>query len=253
MGLGDDGRTLDAVETTLDVVQALHDLDGATLADLADSVDAPKSTLYYHLNTLASRGYVVQEGDEYDVGLTFLTHGARAKRRKRAYETIDQPLQDLAERTSAEADFAVEENGRLVVLSQSVGSGPNTGFLEGSHLYMTNTSAGKAILAEMVDDQIDQILDTWGLPQETPHSTTDREALFAELRTVREQGYAVNDEELMEGLRSVSAVVHDHDGSVLGAISVSGPTYRFTMDRIDGEIADLLLDEIESFEATLSQ
>jgi DNA-binding IclR family transcriptional regulator len=253
MGPRDGGRTLDAVDTTLDVVQALHDSEGATLAELTDIVDVPKSTLYYHLKTLADRGYVVQNGDTYYVGLRFLTHGARAKRRKRAYEVIDQPLQDLAERTSAETDFAVEENGRLVVLSQTVGSGTNEGFLEGSYLHMTNSSAGKAILAELSDSRIDSILDTWGMPQATPHSKTDREELLAELETVRERGYAVSDEELMEGLRSVSAVVHDTDGSILGAISVSGPTYRFTMEHVDGEIADLLLDAIAEFEASLPE
>lgn len=247
-----DGRTLDALETTLDIIDTVQELEGATLGDLTEELALPKSTIYYHVNTLRAHGYLVEEDGKYYIGLRFFSHGAHAKRRREEYSIIDTKLQDLAEETTAETDFAVEENGRLIVLAQRISGSNRSGFLEGSYLYLTASSAGKAILAEMEDEQINAVLKRWGLPKVTDHTITDKDKLFEEISEVREQGYAVNDEELMSGLRSVSAVIHDSQGSVLGAISVSGPKYRFTMDTIEGQIIGSLQQTIDEIEAEIA-
>jgi DNA-binding IclR family transcriptional regulator len=71
-----------------------------------------------------------------------------------------------------------------------------------------------------------KIIDRWGMPALTNRTITDYEELLAELETVREQGYAVNDQEELEGLRAVAIAVNEPDGSVFGTLDISGPPYR---------------------------
>ncbi|MFB6184228.1 MAG: IclR family transcriptional regulator [Haloarculaceae archaeon] len=246
------GRPLKALETTIDVVEAVREFEGTTLADLADALPYPKSTIYYHVDTLRRHGYLVTQEGEYQIGLKFLYHGAYAKRRQSAYSIVDEKLQELSVDLSAATDFSVAENGRLIVLSQRIGGADKHKFLEGSYLYLTASSAGKSILAEMSDAQVDAIVDRWGLPRETDDTITDRDELRADLERTRERGYAVSDEELLTGLRSVSATVHDPAGDVIGSVSVSGPSYRYTMDTIEGRFADRLLQAVSDLETEIS-
>jgi Transcriptional regulator len=79
-----------------------------------------------------------------------------------------------------------------------------------------------------------------GLPDVTDQTTTDVDALRDELETVRQQGYALDDEEHYDGLRCLAAPIRDSDGRVLGAMSASGPTKRMRGERLENELPRLL-------------
>lgn len=87
-----------------------------------------------------------------------------------------------------------------------------------------------------------------GAPRLTPNTITDEEELLEELERTRERGYALNDEESTSGLRAVSVSITDSDGSVLGALGVSGPTHRFTNGRFEEELPDILLGVVNGLE-----
>lgn len=82
----------------------------------------------------------------------------------------------------------------------------------------------EAILGFLPENRVHEILDQHGLPERTAKTITDRTTLFDELETIRERSYAYNDEEEVEGLRAVGAPVIDRDETVLGSLSVAGPT-----------------------------
>lgn len=249
----DEGRTFTTTETSFAVVHAIEDAGGATFTGLRSELDLPKSTLYYHLNTLEKLGYVVQEDGVYQLGLRFLSHAEHAKRKERAFDVVRSEARDLADRIPEEISFATAENGRLVVVYHNIGGSAMTDFGIGQYLYLHATANGKVLLAEMPESRVDEIVDRWGLPALTENTITDRAVLKTELDAVRERGYAVNDEEQREGLRSVGAKITKPDGSVLGALAIDGATYRMTEEQIEAQTIGELFDTIDQIETKIEE
>jgi len=94
------------------------------------------------------------------------------------------------------------------------------------------TAVGKAMLAELPEGEVSKIVRRWGLKPVTANTIKTATALKAELGAVRSRGYAIDDEEKEEGLRCVSAAVRGHSGKLFAAMSVSGPAFRITKERI---------------------
>ena len=96
------------------------------------------------------------------------------------------------------------------------------------------TAVGKAMLAELPEAEVAKVVRRWGLKPITANTITTASALKEELKAVRARGYAIDDEEKEEGLRCVSAAVRGHSGKLFAAMSVSGPAFRMTKERIPG-------------------
>jgi DNA-binding IclR family transcriptional regulator len=153
---------------------------------------------------------------------------------------VTDELDDLAAETGEVAQFATEEHGRAVYLDKARGEqAVNTASTVGKREYIHCISLGKAMLAHLPEERVEGIVDRHGLPAQTPNTITDRETLFEELETTRERGYAVDDEEKIEGVRCVAAPLTD-DG-VVGAISISGPSSRMDGERFREELPRKLL------------
>ncbi|MEA5406232.1 IclR family transcriptional regulator C-terminal domain-containing protein [Haloarculaceae archaeon H-GB2-1] len=116
---------------------------------------------------------------------------------------------------------------------------------------MHSTASGLAILAAYPTARVEEIINQWGLPAKTDYTITSQAELFTELDRIRDQGYAVDDQGYTEGMRSIGKAVHAPDGSVLGALSVSGPTYRVDGAVLEREIPETLLDVVETLERRL--
>ncbi|MFC6988817.1 IclR family transcriptional regulator [Haloplanus sp. GCM10025708] len=159
------------------------------------------------------------------------------------YATVQPKIISLAEETQERAQFFVEEHGKIIYVHRVTGAnGVDADSRLGRRLPITATAAGKVILAHLPDDRVAEILDDHGFPDLTENTITDREAFLEHLETVRERGYGLNDEEYIKGLRVVSVPVMDPGGDVVGAISVSGPTYRLD----DGRFTETLPKKIKA-------
>jgi IclR family acetate operon transcriptional repressor len=101
------------------------------------------------------------------------------------------------------------------------------------------TGTGKVLLAYQPREAIDAAIRQSGLPRLTPHTITDPEWLRSELDDIREQGYALDSEEMEEGVRCLAAPVLGPDGRILAAMSISGPAGRLDQDRIEQLIPHL--------------
>lgn len=244
----DEPRTFKTTETSFSVVHAIEDTDGATFSELQSRTELSKSTLYYHLATLEKLGYVVKDDGMYQLGLRFISHGENARSKEPAFGVVHSKARELADRIPEEISFATEENGRLVVVFHDIGGSAMTDFQVGQYLHMHATANGKMLLSEMPEERVDEIIDRWGLPKLTENTITDRDELKAELDTVREQGYAINDEEQREGLRSVGAKVTKPDGTALGSLAVDGATFRLTDEHIEEHTIQQLSDTIDAIE-----
>ncbi|WP_122088382.1 IclR family transcriptional regulator [Halalkalicoccus subterraneus] len=250
-------------ERSFELVAAIQRRDGATLAELVSEFDLAKSTVYKHLSTLASHGYLEKEGEQYHVGLKFHHHGEYARLRKRGYRLAGRTVRDLAERTDEEADFVVENDGRTITVYESYH--PQNSYRDdlfatasdlshsGTYYHMHSTAAGKALLAELPDKRVDAVVDRWGLPARTGNTITDRETLRDDLSRTRDRGYAVADEEYVDGLCAVGVAVTNPDGSPLGALGMSVPTYRRESEGLETEAAAVVVEAASDLEDALRE
>ncbi|MFB6122004.1 MAG: IclR family transcriptional regulator [Haloferacaceae archaeon] len=245
------GRRLKTLETAADVVDAIQRLDGADVATIADRCDLGRSTVHGYVTTLERLGYLVRDGTQYHVGLEFLAKGGHARTRKSEYEYVGEKVADLAERTGERAQFIVEENGRGYYVHTTTGENAvRADAALGKKIHLHASSAGKALLAALPRDRVDEIVERWGLPRYTDRTITTREDLHAELDAVRDRGYATSDEESIEGLRAVGVAV-TVDGTTLGAISLSGPVHRMKGEWFDREVPDRVLGVVNEIELDL--
>ncbi|QLG49991.1 IclR family transcriptional regulator [Natrinema halophilum] len=247
------GRTVKSGQTLLAVIEALKELDGASVSELAAELDIAKSTAHRHVTTLAENGYVDQIDDTYTLSFRFLDLGGYVRDQHRLYKQIRPSLERLSEETGELATFIVEDDGMGVFVYRELGSnGVNTAARVGSHTYLHQTAAGKAILAEFSEERFEEILDRHGLPRKTAHTITDDAELREEIEEIRRRGYAYAAEENTKGLTSVGAAVYGPNDALLGAVSIDGPSHRLQGEWLNDEIPQVLLSAINEYELNVS-
>lgn len=247
------GRVLQSTSTTFDIIDALIDLDGGRVTEVADVLDVSKSTVYNHLHTLRSEGYVVMWGDEYHLSLKFMYVGQQAKMSDDAYQDAINVTTQLDEKIPFETGFIVEENGigRFLKPEVSQSNTYDQFSLTGEKVPLHAVAAGKAILATFSEERIDAIINEWGLPKSTEQTIGTQEELFEEIATVRERGYAINQGENREGIYGVAKAAHKPDGTTLGGMSITSPVYRTKEGEFDEHAANLLDEHISKLEERL--
>ncbi|NHN48024.1 IclR family transcriptional regulator [Halostella sp. JP-L12] len=236
-------------QTSLELVETVRELNGATLEELSEYMGMSTSTVHRHLATLRDYGYVIQEDDVYRIGLKFLSIGGYAQRQVDAYPMIKEKVDQLAEETGERAQFIVEEQGQRVYLYTEVGeSAVQTGAHVGKRGEAYSSAGGKAILANLPEERVHEIVEERGLSKTGQNTITSRETLFDALDEIRDRGYAFNKQETTEGVHAVGAAVLDSEGEVLGALSVSGPAHRLKEDILTEELPEIVLGAVNELE-----
>lgn len=247
MGNRSDRSRVKAVETTLDIVEFLHEAGSGGIDEVAESVEIGTSTAHRHLTTLYERGYLVRDGKEYELSLRFLTHGGRRRETLPANELIHKKVRQLSEETSERVQFITEEHGERVYMYTHAGpDAVKTDSTIGKRGPLHVSAAGKAILADLPAARRNEILD-----EITTLEAAEREALNEEIEIIQDRGYAFNDEESTSGLRAVGVPIRHKSDIVLGAISVSGPANRLTGDYFRKELPKLLLGTVNEIELNI--
>lgn len=238
--LSQETRTIQSVETTCEILDGMVELDGAGVTELADHLGTTKGTVYTHLATLQKSGLVTKEGDVYRPSFRFLEIGEQVRKSKRVAEIVKPEIDNLAETKDIRTHFVFEDHGQSVLAY--VARGQNSLFSSqyiGRRWYLHCNAAGKAILANLSEARVAEIIDQHGLPRYTPDTITDPDELFDELEQIREEGVAYNDEEKITGMYAIGAPVSPSNESVLGAVSVAIPTNERSENSC-AELADLV-------------
>lgn len=246
MSTANTDNTHKTTQQAIEIMDCVRRANGASISELLSNFDMSRSTMYTHLNTLTKAGLVVRENGQYWVGLRFKQFSAAAMSRKPSYQLVENELRQLEDETNSEIEFLVEESGRLNVIYHSENITDDR-----VHLHLHNTAAGKAILAELPEAQVSEILDRHGLPRQTENTITDRAELFDQLDLVSERGYAYNDSECFKGYHGIGATVQGINGDILGGVTIGGPVYRLPEERLRNELLDVLLETIERIEDTI--
>lgn len=240
-----------ATDLSLSILNYISDAGRVTQSEIAKEFNIANSTAHNHLKTLANHRLLTKCGREYQLGIRNVHFGERARSYDPAFRLTEQTVQELAQTTNSEADFLIEDGGRMLSIYDVMNGSTETDFTVGKYYYMHTSATGKATLATFSEQKVKDIIDTWGLPQKTEHTITDRTALFEELDQIRKQGYAINDQEIVEGLYSIGMTVEGPTGEIFGCISVGGPTYRLNQDTID-TVVETLEDAIDQLETKIA-
>jgi len=253
MTTDDESKTLRTTETSIEILELLEELNGARVSEIATQMDRPKSTVHGHLATLKQKDFVIQRGDFYALGPELLRLGNHVRTREDGVVLAREFTERLFEEVRLRSIFAVEMGGKAVFIHTT--SGNKMGWAHeqlGNRLYLHNTAVGKAILAELPNQKVEQILDEWGLPAETANTITDRETLFAELERIREQGYAVNNAENFKELYAIGVAATRQSGDVIGGFSVTGPEHSIIDTDREDQLANTVKEIVNEFELELA-
>lgn len=218
-------QTVDRALTVLEILAQAGEL-GVT--EIAARLDVHKSTAFRLLGALEQHRLVEQLGErgKYRLGFGIVRlAGATAARLDLARES--RPVcRRLAAEINETINIAIMDAGAAVNISQEQGSATVAVHnWIGQRTPLHATSSGKALLAWADTETVTAVLEA-GLTRHTPATITKAAAMRAELDQVRQRGWASTAEELETGLNAVAAPIRGAGGSVVAAVSASGPSYR---------------------------
>lgn len=253
MKKGNESQGVKTTDTIFGIIEEIRRSNGATVTEVAEKLDLAPSTVYAHLSTLESMKYLVKEEGMYHIGLQFLYHGTHARNRLPVAQVARPALSELADTTEELVWLVVEEHGRGVFLQRETGAKAiSVRARPGTRGYLHYLATGKAILAEFSDVKVRDIIDMHGLPSATGNTITDEKELFKELEMIRKNGYAFMNGEIIKGLSGIAASIV-HEGTVHGAVSVTGPENRLSRDYLKEEILNDLLNATNEIELRLKR
>jgi len=237
-----------SVRTTFKIVQLLSKQGQMRFSDIARQLDHPMSTVYDHLQSLKTLGYVDETSDGFEISFEFLLLGDRRRSNMQLFHNARTELDDLATTTDEHVSLLVEENGtgRTIYTIQG-GNTINFKVFDGTQTHLASTAPGKTVLANLPQSTVEDILDQHGLPIETD-TYDDRSDLLADLDSIEEQGYAIDDQEAIRRMRGVGVPIIDKSDEVRGAISIYGPSGRMSEGRLKSELVMQLQEKANIIE-----
>ena len=232
-----------AAEGTASLDKALDVLDvvgqsacGLSQAELAERLALPRTTLYRLLGTLVTRGLLRRDPQRriYCLGFRCFEYARTAYAMPDLVAAAGAELRALRDMTGETTYLATLDGLEVIALERIDGAhSQRSNSAVGQRKPLHCTSQGKAILSALPPEQRDAMVKDLHLTAVTPRSITDRRRLQAELRLTATRGWSIDDEEIVLGVRCCGAPIVAADGSVRGAISVAGPAFRLTMERIE--------------------
>ena len=204
------------------------------LAEISAALGLHKSTTHRFLMVLERHRMVERnQTGKFRLGLRLCDYGSRAIEQYDLREQAQVHLKRLVDEVEETAHLCILEKTHMVYIDKqeperSIRMISRVGASSPVHC----TAVGKAMLATMPRSQVEQLLPALRLERFTPHTMTSREALLKELDRTSRRGYAVDDEEREEGVRCAGVAVLDGQGQAIAAVSISGPSFRVTTQRI---------------------
>ena len=216
-----------------------------TLAEIVEVAGLDKSTAFRIVYTLESLGYLERDpaSKRYRPGLKVLNLGYTALNSLDVAQLARPYLKELSEKTDEATNMALRDGAEIVyVVRISPMQIVNVNLRVGSRLPAHCTSMGKALLADLSREALRDLLGEGPYEALTPKTITEPDALMAELDRVKQQGYAVSDEELVIGARSLAAPIRQTDGEVKAAINVSVSSARLSRQEMEDGFAEAVVE-----------
>lgn len=231
-----ESQSVRAVERALDILLLYsQDQPELSISEIARHVELPKSTVHRLLTALQHKGFIQQnpENQKYGLGMV-LMHLGHLVAEQLDIRRLARPLMRHLERETGETvNLNVARDGHRVCIEKVESHQDVRHFVEvGKQLPIYCGASGKVLMAYMEPDEVEEIVRRTGLSPYTSRTIADPEALRQELAAIRRRGYATSASERVEGASSVSAPVRDSTGRVVASLTISGPSFRFTPEKV---------------------
>lgn len=229
-------QTIERVSSIFDVLA--RSPRGLSLGELAAKAALPKGTTHRLLSSLIYFDFVRQDeaSRNYSLGFKLVELGSILLEQINLRSEAEPFLAALSQSTNETTYLAILEGADVVYVEKIETDDQSIGLRASSKVGQRNTphscSLGKVLLADLPDHALETVLRRMEFVQRTEHTMTDPAQFTDHLRVVRRQGYAVDDEESERGIRCVAAPIRNEIGTVVAAVSVSGPAIRITRERI---------------------
>ncbi|MEM0950368.1 MAG: HTH-type transcriptional regulator BhcR [Pseudomonadota bacterium] len=220
-----------ALERGLHLLTLLARERRSSLTEIALRAGMAPSTAHRLLMTLQNQRFAEFDENTQDwmIGVEAFRIGSGFLNRINILEAAQPIMHDLVQETGETANLAIADDGDVVFVSQVETPNPIRAFFRpGTRSQMHASGAGKALLAQMPREDVETLLQRKGLPEFTETTIIKPGLLFDELDQIRKQGWSYDDEERYAGMRCIAAPVFSAQGVAVAAISVSGPSARFS-------------------------
>jgi DNA-binding IclR family transcriptional regulator len=219
----------------LNIIEVVAAKGSAGIQEISNQTGYPPPTVHRIVSTLVKRAYLKQDPNNraYRLSFRFLELGTQVQQQFSLIAVARPFLQHLVEASGENANLVIEDGDDVIYVDHVRGNQLMQLFTRlGARAPLYCTGVGKLMLSERSLKAKQQYLATTQLVPHTVHTLAAPEALLAELDKIRQQGYAVDDEEMAQGVRCVAALVRNYAGQPVGAISVSGAAMRISKERI---------------------
>lgn len=203
-------------------------------AELSGQLVLHKSTLHRLLQVLEQHRLVDKnpQSGKYRLGLKLFEFGTKAVAQIDVQERVRPYLERLVCETGETAHMCILDRGEMLSLAnvespRTVRTPSTVGHRIPSHC----TAAGKAVLAFLPESELNELLKKRTFKSYTRNTITSPSSLKAELQLIRKRGYAMDNEEIEDGLKCIAAPIRDYSGKVIASMSIAGPVFRITRDR----------------------
>lgn len=231
------------VERAFDLLEALDRIGRPlTLTEISRKLRIPKSSAYYLIQTLIVRGYMrrVPGSRQYGSGLRIFDFHGLSSLKGELKHVCAQYIRGLSSALRMTVQVAVLEAGEGVIIDKA--DWPIDvwgGSWVGRHFDLHCTAQGKALIAWLTGEEIDRLFLNPKLARFTSRTITTLDKLKEHLAEVRKQGFALNDEEHILGIRALAAPVFNHLGSVAASVSMRGSTNEISNERIETLVSEI--------------
>jgi DNA-binding IclR family transcriptional regulator len=228
-----------AVDGAISILETLGASQPMSLTELSKALGLGKSSVYRLLVTLVRRGYVDRDpqSDRYQLTYRLFALGSKTAERLGLRDVAQPTMHRLASRTGETVNLGVLDGFRTVSLYLVESAHPLRIHMRIGGVSAHATSTGKILLAALSPEELARRLAGHRLTSLTARTVKRRAALQVELRQIRQQGYAIDDEECSLGLRCVGAPIRDHRGTVVAALSMVAPCHRLPPAGLPNAIA----------------
>jgi len=237
------------------VLQAFNaERPAMTLADMARATGLTRATARRLLHTLVTLGYVCTDGRTFELTPRVLDLGFAYVSSLQLPDIAQPFMESLSDRVHESVSASVLDGSQIVYVARvNTQRIMGISLAIGSRLPAAWTSMGRVLLAGLSQPQLDQFFDDLVVAPPTAESITEVDALRAEVDVVRSQGYALVDQELEVGIRSVAAPLRDRRGRTLAAINVGTHAARVTLKELRTAILPELVSTARSIESQLAK
>jgi DNA-binding IclR family transcriptional regulator len=235
---------IQSVSHALDVLEQFRDHDGELgVTELSKRLKLHKNNVFRLLATLESRGYIEQNraSENYRLGIACLQLGRAFAEQMGLLAQARPIMSDLVRATGEAAYVAVLRRGAAVVVDVvEAERAVRVSSPLGSAVPLHASAVGKVLLAFEAEDDVRTLLPNT-LARFTDRTPTERDTVLTQLRQVVSSGYAIDMGEHLDDVRAVAVPIRDYARTVVGALAVAGPSYRFRAERLEKELAPMVV------------